>query len=494
MGRAVIFLLFLLFAGCGELFDLDDSTLVPLTPEIAVPLISTQTSFQEILDATDDVVQFEVDQSGLLTLVYPGDTIDVTAQQLLLPIPVFDDILLLDTVSAFGLPFIPGVTIDEAVFKSNSLFFTVVPPNSDSYSITATIPSFRKNNEALAVTFEVPSGMIGQTVQSAFVDLNGVEVIGSLDSIGINYDARNSAGERVSFNSLRLDIDFVNFSFVQGSFTTQVFPIPERTIRVNTFSNVVSGEVVFNNPLLEIEINNSFGFPIEPAVNELSIIDNLGDASPFSSDLFLPGMILLDYPRIGEELVAKSTIIELNKDNSNIADIFDQESQLISLDIDAIAFPESSEESKGFISEDSNLNIQTELKIPLEGEVSDYIIFENYAIDSLLELESVEELQLNIGVKNGLPVDVSFQIHFVGKSFNIIDSLFNEPIIIPQNENPESQFTTTVIVSQEKIQKIIPSGFIRTFIGFIQNENETVRILNSDEIEIEVGAIIKTEI
>jgi hypothetical protein len=494
MRRAVFILFILLIFGCGELFDIDDSTLAPLNPQIAVPLISTQTSFQEILDATDDFVQFEVDQSGLLSLVYPGDTIDVTAQQLLLPIPVFGEILIADTVSNFSLEFIPGLTIDEAVFKSNSLFFTVIPPDGDSYSITATIPSFRKDGEALIVTFDVPSDMTGQVVQSPFVDLNGIELIGSLEAIDISYDARNSSGERVSFDTLRLDIDFVNFSYVEGAFTTQEFPIPPRLLRINTFSNVVSGEVVFDNPSLEIEINNSFGFPIEPKVNELSIINSSGEASPFSSDLFLPGVILLDFPRIDEEFEAKSTSIELNKDNSNIADIFDQESQLISLDIDAIAFPESSEESKGFISEDSRLNIRTELKVPLEGEVSDYVIFENYPVDSLLELENVEEMQLNLGVKNGLPVNVSFQIHFVSEFFGIIDSLFDEPIIIPPSDSPESQFTTSVIVAQEKIQKILPTRFIRTFIGFIQEENGNVRILNSDEIEIEVGAIIKTEI
>ncbi len=494
MGRVILFSFILLFIACGELFDIDDSSLVPLHPEIAVPLISTQSSFQEILDATDDLVQFEIDQSGLLSLVYPGDTIDVTAQQLLLPIPVLGNILITDTVTSFGLQFIPGLTIDEAVFKSNSLFFTVVPPDSDSYTITATIPSFRKDGEALEVAFEVPPNMTGQSVQSAFVDLNGVELIGSLDSIGISYDARNSIGERVSFNTLRLDIDFVNFSYVEGSFTTQEFPIPQRLIRINTFNNVVSGEVEFDNPSLEIEINNSFGFPIEPEVNDLSIINNVGQAIPFISDLFLPGRLLLDFPRIDEAFVAKSTTIELNKNNSNIADIFDQESQLISLDIDAIAFPETSEETKGFISEDSRLNIRTELKVPLEGVVSDYVIFENYPIDSLLELENVDELQLNLGVKNGLPVDVSFQILFVGEFFNIIDSLFSEPIIIPQSDDPDSQFTTTAIVDQEKIQKIVPSRFIRTFIGFIQNESGTVRILNSDAVEINVGAIIRTEI
>lgn len=494
MGRVIFFFFLLLFFGCGELFDVDNSTLVPLNPEIAIPLINTQTSFQEILDATDDVVQFEVDQSGLLSLVYPGDTIDVTAQQLLLPVPVFGDIIIIDTVTSFGLEFLPGLTIDEAVFKSNSLFFTVIPPDSDSYTITATIPSFRKDDEALMVTFDVPGGSVGQVVQSEFVDLDGVELIGTLDSIGISYDARNSFGERVRFNTFQLDIDFVNFSYVEGSFTTQQFPIPQRQIRINTFNNIVSGEVVFENPSLEIEILNSFGFPIEPEVNELSIINNRGQSFPFSSDLFLPGMLLLDFPTIDEEFIAKSTTIKLDRNNSNIADIFDQDSESISLDINAIAFPESSGESRGFISEDSRLNIRTELKVPLEGVVSDYVIFENYPVDSLSELEDVQEMQLNLGVTNGLPVDVSFQIHFVGESFNIIDSLFSEPILIPQSQNPDSQFTTTVILSPDKIQRIIPSGFIRTFIGFIQDEEGTVRILNTDEIEIEVGAIIRTEI
>ena len=143
MKRVIIFSLFIGFIGCGDLFDLEESTLAPLNPEIAIPIISSQTSFQQIIDATDDEVLFEVDSSGLLSLVYPGDTIDISAQQILLPIPVLSDILLVDTVSTIGLEFLPGLVVDRAVFKSNSLLFDLFIPDNDCLLYTSPSPRDR---------------------------------------------------------------------------------------------------------------------------------------------------------------------------------------------------------------------------------------------------------------------------------------------------------------------------------------------------------------
>ncbi len=492
MRRVFFFCLIIGVIGCGDLFDLEDSSLAPLNPEIALPIISSQTTFQQILDATDDDVLFEVDSSGLLSLIYPGDTIDINAEQILLPIPVLTNILLADTVSNIGLEFLPGLDIERAIFESNSILFDFFVPDSDSYSISVNIPSFMKDEENVTFEFTVESQSFGRNRSQVF-DLDGIEQVGPLDDIQIIYDARNSAGERVSFEFFSINIDFVNFSYVEGAFSSQTFPIPPREIPINTFTNFLSGSVQFQNPNLNIDISNSFGFPIEPEINRLAIVSRNGDIENLMSDLFLPGALILDFPTIEEQVVPQSTRIVLDSSNSNIAEIFDEESEFIELDIDAIAFPESTTASSGFISEDSKLSIQTELKIPLEGTVSNYTIFENYPIDSLLELDNAEELRLDLGIRNGLPVDISFQVHFVGEAFNIIDSLFSEPILIPSLEEDEFLFLTSAVLSQEQIERIKPTAFIRTFIGFVQSdESETVRVLSTDQIQLEIGAVIKT--
>ena len=492
MKRVIIFSLFIGFIGCGDLFDLEESSLAPLNPEIAIPIISSQTSFQQIIDATDDEVLFEVDSSGLLSLVYPGDTIDISAQQILLPIPVLSDILLVDTVSTIGLEFLPGLVVDRAVFKSNSLLFDLFIPDNDSYSISVNIPSFRRDNEEVSFEFSIEPQSFGRN-QSPVFDLNGVEQFGPLDDIQVIYDVRNSAGERVTFDFFSINIDFVNFSYVEGAFSSQTFPIPQRFIPINTFTNLVSGSVQFQNPTLNIDIDNSFGFPIEPEINRLAIVRSSGVRADLISDLFLPGALVLDFPTIEEQVMPKTTSIVIDNSNSNIASIFNEDSQFVQLDIDAIAFPESTEASTGFISEDSELSIRTELAVPLEGSVSDFTIFENYPIDSLLELENAEELRLDLGVRNGLPVDILFQVQFVGEAFNIIDSLFSEPILIPSLEEDEFLFLTSAELSQETIERIQPTAFIRTFIGFVQSDDsETVRVLSTDEIRLEIGAVIKT--
>lgn len=489
----------LFLQSCGDLFDISEAELAPNQADYAFPIINSSASLQDILEATDEQVRFSIQENGTIELIYDSDALTITANEILLPVPVLIDIPLEDSISSLSFSIIDGFRGERAIFKNNSLRFKTFVPDSDEYSINIRIPKFQQNGNEFEFDFLIPPDSFGQEVNSDFIDLTGVELQSGFDEIEVIYDARNSQNERVILPGLFARLDFLIFSYLEGSFGRQVFDIPSGQIPFNTFRNYISGQINFDDPKLIISVDNSLGLPIEPRINNLSVITRFGLNLPLTSPIFSPGNLIFDYPALNEIGESKQTIIELNKDNSNILNILDEQTTAVFFDIDAIAFPDDDQETIGFIRDDGRIDIKSELILPVAGTVESYVLFDDYPIDSL-EIENAEELEFNLGVENGLPIDVKFQIHFVSPSYSILDSLFPAPIKIPSaslaadgSVIESTEFITSELLSGSKLRKIEPTGFIRAYIGLFQPSarDESISITAENTVNIKLGARVK---
>ena len=490
-----------LISSCGDLFDLPDADLAPHQAEYAIPIINSKATLMEILEATDEQVRFAIQPNGTLELIYNSDALSISADEILLPFPILTDVPIPDSISVLNFNFLAGFRGERAIFKNNSLSFKVTSPDSDSYSITIRIPKFLRDGQEFSYTLDIPVNSSGLDIQSDFIDLTGIELQSGFDQIEVIYDARNAADNRVELSSLTARIDFLIFSYLEGSFGRQVFDIPSGEIPFNTFRNYISGQVNFDDPRLLIVVDNSIGLPIEPRINNLGVVTRANELLPLTSPLFFPGTILFDYPELNEVGLSKQTTIELNKTNSNILDVLTEQTESVSFDIDAIAFPNNDQETIGFIRDDGRLDIRSELILPVAGTVEDYVLFDDYPIDSLV-ISEASALTFNLGIDNGLPVGVTFQIHFVGQAYNIIDSLFAAPIQIPAatlaadgTVIEPSEFLVTETLLDDKLRKIEPSGFIRAYIGLTQPEGrtESITVQAEHQVKIRLGARIKLQ-
>jgi len=488
----------LFIQSCGDLFDIADATLAANQVDIAVPIINSTANLQDILEATDEQVRFAIQPNGTIELIYDSEALSISASEILLPIPILIDIPLEDSISTLSFSIIEGFRGEKAIFKNNSLRFKAFVPDSDSYLINIKIPKFQREGKDFEYTFTIPENS-GQEVESDFIDLTGVELQSGFDEIEVIYDARNSAGERVILPALLARLDFLIFSYLEGTFGRQVFEIPSGVIPFNTFRNYISGQINFDDPRLLIKVDNSLGLPIEPRVNSLGVVTRNNENLPLTSPLFFPGNLLFNFPSLNEIGESKQTIITLNKDNSNILEILDEQTQEIFFDIDAIAFPNDDQETVGFIRDDGRMDINSELILPVSGTIEKYMLFDDYPVDGL-EIEDAEELEFNLGIENGLPLGVTFQIHFVAPSYSIIDSLFPTPVEIPSASLGDdgtvitiSEFLTTELISSEKLKKIESSGFIRAIIGLFQPDgrNQSISITGDNTVSINLGARIK---
>jgi len=489
----------LFLQSCGDLFELADADIASNQAEYAAPIINSTASLQDILEATDEQVRFSVQPNGTIELIYDSEALTISASEILLPVPVLIDIALEDSISSLSFSIIDGFRGERAVFKNNSLQFKAFVPDSDEYTISIRIPKFLRDGKEFEYSYLIPQNSFGQEVISDFIDLTGIELQSGFDEIDVIYDARNSANERIILPGFFARLDFLIFSYLEGSFGRQVFDIPSGIIPFNTFRNYISGHINFDDPKLIIKVDNSLGLPIEPRINMLSVITRTNLNLPLTSPLFFPGNLLFDFPSLDEIGESKLTVIELDKNNSNILNILDEQTNAILFDIDAIAFPDGDQETIGFIKDDGRIDINSELVLPVAGTVESYVLFDDYPIDSL-NIENAEELEFNLGIENGLPLGVKFQIHFVSPSYSIIDSLFPAPIEIPaasiNNDgtvNGISEFLTSQTLSDAKLRKIEPSGFIRAYIGLFQPEGrtESIAINAENTVSVKLGARVK---
>lgn len=493
--------LILLLTACGDLISIDEAETASFSSEYAIPIIDSQVSMKQILESTDDRARFSVAPDGELSVIYDSDALSLTASELLLPIPVLFDVPLLDTVNQLSFDFIQGIDVKRAVFKNNSIQFKARVIDSDAYQIKIKIPSLFKDDLSFEYLLEVPANASGQEVRSPFIPLTDWELISGLSAIEVIYDARNSSDERVVIPDIRTRIDFLIFSYVEGKLSTQVVDIEPGDIPLDAFRNYISGSVDFEDPFLRLIVDNSFGVPIEPLINELNISTNNGEVLAFDSPLFERGFIQFDFPDFDEIGQSKRTVITLNKENSNILELIDERSESVTFDIDAIIFPRGSEVETGFIRDDGAINIISELVLPLSGKVDDYFLFDNYPIDTL-EFEEAEAISFNLGVANGLPLGINLQMDFLNDAGEAVAQLFSEPIEISAAEisidglavtGDQEVFTSSF--DRQMIDLIMDASSVKAIIGLKQTTEmeDFVSILDSYQVDIQLGLQVKVK-
>ena len=129
---------------------------------------------------------------------------------------------------------------------------------------------------------------------------------------------------------------FQNFkaSYLEGYLGQEPYDLPRDTIIIDFFDRWIDGTVTFANPSINVEVENSFGLPVRSVFNVMEIWNQDGSVLPVQSDILNTG-VDFNYPALDEVGESKFTSFSLNKDNSNIVDIFSNRPIAVDYDLDA---------------------------------------------------------------------------------------------------------------------------------------------------------------
>jgi len=501
-------------------------------PAIAIPLFNAKLGMQDILSNNElDVVQTSED--GLITLVYQGGLIDVNVFDLL---PPLGETMEYEVGTGFpgkitfnqpgSLDFSDQVDIDypggddqllsEIKFKKGRLEIKLEPdfpgitPNID---LSMTLPGIELANglNYTIDTFLSPTGTIIFDVPLAGAKIDFTKGSAALNKFVLNYAAiiNYQSGDFLGKND-KLKYSFtikdIEFKHVIGDFGTQTLPIISDTINLSIFGTANSnGDVRLTNPKLSLEIVSGIGVPFRVNFQKLySKNIATGDTFPILFGGFQNPFPINSPIRLDDSV---KTILEINKDNTDIIEILSPTPKLLVYDIEGQVNPGSGP-NFNFITDQSIFKVRANVEMPMEGYVSDFSIEDTVDFSVGQTIDELEKATINVIISNGLPLDADLQIYLYSTDLNeILDSVLvgdNSKIFksgVPEangkiNQNTLEENVIQAILDQDKAQNLVLSNklIIRAKLGTYDAPNSSIKLFDDYGIGIKLGLNIKGNI
>jgi hypothetical protein len=484
----LFFVVFTLLFSC-RLRPFDDVTTEGGTAEWAIPLIDSKKSFNDIVKDFDKQAFLQIAPDGGLVLHYEGDyiarsSLDIFSQFQNAFFPISDTVM---TVP-FTTP--KGVHIDNIDIKRGTLRWGMAAPN-DALLVKIMIPQLTLNGVPFQRSFTLTRLGVLDTLNLAGWKLNPDK-----DSIYIIHDARKfGSGERVNLKGNGgFQIQNFEFAFVKGFLGRDTFDVPRDTIEMDFASKWKQGQLQFTNPKMVLTIDNSIGFPVKAIQRVTDILTINGKQLTLQSPLSKG--IDINYPTFSEIGKSKRTIITLDKNNSNLADILSANPIAIDYDIDGVTNSDINTTPTGFLTDSSNFKLQVTVDLPIEGTAKDFTIADTFDVD-FSQYSNVTYGEFKINTENGIPLDLALQGYFCTPNGSIIDSFYTQKSLIlrgaPVNTNglPRSvqNQENSIKVEGTKFKKILPAKKLIIQYSFSTTNNGTipVKLMANQSVRIRVG-------
>lgn len=412
---AIIFL-GTLFASCS-LIDKSDKIIGPQwEPEFAVPILNTEFSMADLLSRLDSNSYIQTQNDGLLSLVYEDQLASVTGTSLLslpnLPVPMFD------TTQRVGFP-VEGIKM--LGIKQGLLNYSFESVDVGNHELVVQIPEASQNGQAYeqVVAFSAPGTFAGT------LDLSGYDLDLSTERMTFKYFARPTGGsERKPLLNFFFEITDLDYDQINGYLGTQDLELGGDSIQMDVFEDLIDGEFRINDPRISITLDNTYGVPIEVQARKFEVQTSEGLIALDHTGL--ENGLPINFPELSAIGSSARTIIEINKDNSNIADLLSSKPSGISYDLSATLHPEGDTSNVGFVLDNSGFDLGLRVEVPLDIQLSDIELEQDLGLE-LTSMDQVESAELILITENGFPLELVLQAYFLDEQGTVQDSLFDGP-------------------------------------------------------------------
>ncbi len=492
----------------------DDLPEYRLGPEFVVPLLYGSLSIEDIINDSD-IDYLEIDDDDFITVVAHSSTTSPTADQILflidqfipysLPIelnPAQKTDTVIQTTFTASFDFMIGEILDSLVLNGGVFKFKVSEPQMvvDGFqaSVTATIPkAYDKDGKPLTVS----------------VNLNDSAAV-SLDDVTFEFFNEEAAPKNTANNfdieytihitgpgqpkSYTLDFDHLfqefDFSGLYGDITMIEFDLPGDTIAIPLYDRWEDGMITFDDPMVILKADNSFGFMTHVHVDTLHAVNNnqtvrLETLEPVS---ITPWVIdNAEYP--GHSALS---ILNLNKETSNLDDFINLPPKEVIYAMRGILL--SDDFTQGFIIESSKLDFDIEIRLPLHISINNFVLKESFSISPGDVADYAEKLELHMNITNMFPLDAIFQFTFVDKNGNKLFTLFDDPegefIIASASVNANGEVVSStnkessLALTAQKIQmlKETESVEVRVKLQTAEQGSVPVKIYTHQSIDLQM--------
>ncbi len=442
--------------------------LVNWKPVIAAPVINSTLTAKSLIKLAKNLT-YTFDDKNLIILYYQ-DTINTALPSNYLLIPNINDSKsfnpeLLGAPIASPMPFSMTVTstnsykttvnvdnnvkINYSNLKSGNLEVKIVNETPQNVTTTVTISSLiNSSGSPLILTINTNGsslpGIVTTNLSDYKLDLNDQNVTYNTLKYSVKVSIVGKGVSTAMSSLIKLDIKFTDLKYknIVGNFGTQTIPVANGENDINIFSKTIKGDFNFKNPELRLTFFNSYGTPSQFIINQLYGRYNTSanfDLQSSGSDVKVDSLlnrgnknVNLNYPRDLLNLSIQTTNFVANSSNSNLTKLLSPAPKKLvyqfSVGMKSVGY-------NNFISENSKLQLYSQMVLPLEGGLSLYVLSDTTEL-SLPSIPtptttssingSVDGINFRISTENKFPFDMKIQGYFLDKNNLIIDSLIND--------------------------------------------------------------------
>lgn len=418
-------MLLLGFFSCKKENDFDKLKTEAYNPSIAAPLIDTESSVEEVMSR--DSGGLSTNEEGTVQLHYAKRLFSFKGEDLFdipdLSSQLFDD----STFLKFSLAY--GRQLEKLLLKGGTLDYSYQNDDTNEVSIEIELPYATKGGAPFKQTIVVPPG----GYVSGTFDLSGYEFDLTLGGSDVNsililqtvtdlVTGQDLTGD----DPLNIQLRDLLFRYIEGYLGKYDFDISSDTIPVRFFEQWVQGTVEFSDPQLALRIQNEFGFPI---TGELNTVEAFSGQSkePLNTSNSAQDTFSIDFPGLGSVGEGRSTSFFFNNGNSNIGSMISIFPEGIRTDLAMTANLASDTTQTNFIMDESELNADMELTLPMEGRIDDVLLRDTMNMASRTEdrFRQLRSARFKLLTRNELPLELNVQIFLADEKHQVLDSLIH---------------------------------------------------------------------
>ncbi|MEL6867002.1 MAG: hypothetical protein AAFP19_21435 [Bacteroidota bacterium] len=489
----------LVFHACSQFNDMEEIDEVAWTGDVALPLLNSSISIQEILDEVDeeDIDFLSIDDNtGRINLYYEDEPTSQNMATLLDEMSSFP-LALIDTSMEIPVDLFDEVEVRTVQLKSGTLTFNLDSPFEEDLNLTISIPQLTKNGQIFQVQRYIDyQGSIPVSVQIDPVSIEGYALDMPEGTVNVHYSAtRTASGEAVKFDYIGGEADNWAFSDMIGYWTTERYEIKKDSIELEIYDEWVEVDLRFEDPRLAITVDNSFGFATEIRVKTLSVRTASGEEIAFKSDV-VDNAFQVAYPSLNEMGTYKQTIFSFTKENSNIVDIVNAKPTAIIYELEALVNPDDAMTEMGFLTAESEIVSTVSVDLPLVISATNFSIEETVEFD-LNDIEDIRNAEFKLLTTNSIPAEFGVQFYFVDDQNAVVDSLFDQELALiaaaavnAQGDVSQATENSLLIpIPDDRMEQIRQAGKLQLEASMSTTNDGAVpvRILSTQELDVKLG-------
>lgn len=531
-----------------EYFEPDRIKDATWNPEMAVPLIKSTITVQEVLDRFDDQDIIVVDTTGILALRYFDNIFSVSADSLIVfqdqnyqqsyaltvgdvgtlaggstvTLPTVDQFVDLD-VSNMN----PAPEVHSISFKNGNVVLSITSQFSFPTTVRMQIPSLTLSgvgfDQTLTGITNSNPGLLTIPLAGRVLDLT--QGTPSYNKIHVITDVSISGSSGAGLPGQSIDISAsltaMEFSTALGDMKQQQIDPSSGEVRIRFFENDPSnsGTIFWADPRVKAIFTNGIGAGLQLDIDQLDFEGDQGivalmEDSPGSCPLLNQPSISFN-PTVGG--LSRDTF-DVNRVNSNIVTVAATKPTKLYYAFSGTLNP-SSGTNINWIQDTSKVRLDMEVFLPFDGTAADFRRSDTTEVDIFPlndDIEEIESVTFRLTIDNGFPADAHAQVVFYDSTLSptnsgvVIDSLFADgravvfaSPVTPQypgrvDQNNKRRTTVDITLDRAKLQKLEAMGFrkliARGWIDTYQLGTQNVQIYEDYTMDLYLGVMVKAKV